>query len=318
MVERQAKPLDERAACKGSRRVSVRSAHPTRAALERISSELGVNFDGIKSAVPRDAVRLHAMRVGLWDQYGGSMPAGWTRWLLEQFEFPFERVFAPALDAGNLDQKYDVLIFVSGAIPGAAGSGRGGGGGGGGAGSGVEDVANLPAEYRDQVGRITPDRTLPRIREFIEKGGTVIAIGTSAPNLASFLKLPVENQLVEGGTPLPRTKYYVPGSVLTARVDNSLPLGRGMAEHTDVFFEDSPVFRLSPDAGASGVRRVAWFDTKTPLHSGWAWGQSYLENGVIALEARVGKGKALLFGPEILMRGQPHGTFKLLFNGIYY
>ncbi len=123
---------------------------------------------------------------------------------------------------------------------------------------------------------------------------------------------------MENGAPLPRTKYYVPGSVLTARVDTSLPLGSGMAEHTDVFFEDSPVFKLSPNAEASGVRRVAWFDTKTPLHSGWAWGQSYLENGVIALEARVGKGKALLFGPEILMRGQPHGTFKLLFNGIYY
>ena len=24
----------------------------------------------------------------------------------------------------------------------------------------------------------------------------------------------------------------------------------------------------------------------------------------------------LLFGPEILQRAQPHGTFKLLFNGI--
>jgi hypothetical protein len=291
----------------------IRAKRTTRASLDKISAELGVSFDGTKSALPRDAVRLRGMRIGLWDQYGGSMPSGWTRWLLEQFEFPFERVYAPALDAGNLDQKYDVLIFVNGAIPGAAGGGRGGGGA-----VSAEETATLPAEYRDQVGRITADKTLPKIREFVEKGGTVIAIGTSAPNLASFLKLPVENHLVENGAPLPRTKYYVPGSVLTARVDNLLPLGSGMAEHTDVFFEDSPVFKLSPNAEANGVRRIAWFDTKTPLHSGWAWGQSYLENGVIALEARVGKGRVLLFGPEILMRGQPHGTFKLLFNGIYY
>ena len=63
-------------------------------------------------------------RIGLWDQYGGSMPSGWTRWILEQFEFPFSRVFAPELDAGNLNAKYDALIFVDGAIPGG-GAGAG-------------------------------------------------------------------------------------------------------------------------------------------------------------------------------------------------
>ena len=62
---------------------------------------------------------------------------------------------------------------------------------------------------------------------------------------------------------------------------------------------------------------IAWFDSKTPLRSGWAWGQEYLENGVIAVDAQVGKGRALLFGAEILQRAQPHATFKLLFNGIY-
>jgi hypothetical protein len=242
------------------------------------------------------------------------MPSGWTRWILEQWEFPFERVYAPALDAGNLDQKFDVLVFVTGAIPGERG-GRGGGGGGRGA---TDDVANVPAEYRDQVGSITAEKTIPRLREFMEKGGTVIAIGSSAANLASALKLPVEDQLVENGAPLPRTKFYVPGSLLTARVNTQVPLGAGMTDHTDFFFENSPVFKLSPTAAAAGVKPVAWFDTKTPLHSGWAWGQNYLENGVIAIEAKVGKGSALLFGPEILQRSQPHGTFKFLFNGIYY
>ena len=66
------------------------------------------------------------------------------------------------------------------------------------------------------------------------------------------------------------------------------------------------------------MKPIAWFDSKTPLRSGWAWGQEYLENGVVAAEAQVGNGKVLLFGPEILQRAQPHGTFKFLFNGIYY
>ena len=65
------------------------------------------------------------------------------------------------------------------------------------------------------------------------------------------------------------------------------------------------------------MARVAWFDSKSPLRSGWAWGQELLENGVIAVDARVGRGHAVLFGPEILQRAQPHGTFKFLLNAIY-
>ena len=64
------------------------------------------------------------------------------------------------------------------------------------------------------------------------------------------------------------------------------------------------------------MKAVAWYDSKTPLHSGWAWGQEVLENGVAVMDVRVGKGRLALFGPEILFRGQPHGTFKFLFNGI--
>jgi hypothetical protein len=62
---------------------------------------------------------------------------------------------------------------------------------------------------------------------------------------------------------------------------------------------------------------VAWFDTAAPLKSGWAWGQQYLQNGVAVIDAPLGKGRVLLFGPEIMKRAQPHGTFKFLFNGIY-
>ncbi|MEO8333674.1 MAG: M14 metallopeptidase family protein [bacterium] len=275
-------------------------------------ARLGLSLEAT-AVKPANGVALRTPRIGLWDTYGGSMTAGWTRWILEQFEFPFERVFAPTLDKGDLSDKFDVLVFVDGAIPGAGGGRRGGGG----AAQNDSVIPYLPAEYRDQVGRMTIDKTLPKIREFLEKGGTVLAIGSSATNIAAVLKLPIESQLTENGAPLPRTKLYVPGSVLSARVDLSSPIAFGMTEHVDMFFDDSPVFKLSPGAEAAGVRSIAWFDSKTPLRSGWAWGQSYLENGVVAAEARVGKGKVLLFGPEILQRAQPHGTFKFLFNGIY-
>jgi hypothetical protein len=116
---------------------------------------------------------------------------------------------------------------------------------------------------------------------------------------------------------LPREKYYIPGSVLQAKVDISRALAFGMNERTDFYFNNSPVFSLNPEAAAQGVYPVAWFDTPDPLRSGWAWGQSYLKMTVAVVEAAVGKGKLYLFGPEVAFRGQPHGTFKLLFNGIF-
>jgi hypothetical protein len=85
----------------------------------------------------------------------------------------------------------------------------------------------------------------------------------------------------------------------------------------DFFFENSPVFRLGPEAALKGVRPVAWFDSKTPLRSGWALGQGYLDQGIAVVAGTWGKGKFYLFGPEITFRAQPHGTFKFLFNGIY-
>ncbi|HKE06162.1 MAG TPA: M14 metallopeptidase family protein, partial [Blastocatellia bacterium] len=288
----------------GALYVAARSS--TRAALDKLAAELGVNFDATTAKAPADAWKLRTPRVGLWDQYGGSMDSGWARWILEQFEFPFERVFAPALDAGDLNSRFDALIFVDGGIPGSSGVG--------GRRGPVEPPRNVPEEYQSQLGRVTVEKTLPRIKQFIENGGAVITIGESSTNLAAYLRLPLENHLAEDGRPLPRTKYYVPGSVLSVRMDTAHPIAHGMAERADMFFENSPVFKLS----AEGVKSIAWVDTKTPLRSGWAWGQQYLENGVVAVEARIGKGKAILFGPEILKRAQPHGTFKLLFNGILY
>jgi hypothetical protein len=91
-----------------------------------------------------------------------------------------------------------------------------------------------------------------------------------------------------------------------------------MPDRVDVFFDNSPVFRLKPEAGLQGAKAVAWFDNDNPLHSGWAWGQKYLQDGVAVVDAPAGKGKLVLFGPEIAFRAQPHGTFKFLFNGIYY
>ncbi len=283
--------------------------------LQSLARSHGVSADATMEAPGAGARALHLMRVALWDQYGGSMPSGHTRWLLEQFEFPYEVVYPKTLDAGSLRSRYDVIVLPSGAVPSRDGAGRG---------RGAEDDADssaVPAEYRDRLGRITAARTVPQLREFLEAGGTVIAVGTSA-TLGTQMGLPIANALVEktangAERPLPADKFYVPGSILRVQVDTTRPVSYGLTRNVDVFYDNSPAFRLGTDAAASGVRALAWFENATPLRSGWAWGQSYLDGAVEAVEARVGKGTLYLFAPEITFRGQPHGTFKWLFNGIY-
>jgi hypothetical protein len=91
-----------------------------------------------------------------------------------------------------------------------------------------------------------------------------------------------------------------------------------MPSQVDVVFDNSPVFRLEPTAEMKKTSPVAWFSGADILSSGWAWGQQYLDGGTAVAEASIGEGKVFLLGPEVAFRAQPHGTFKLLFNGLYY
>ncbi len=286
----------------------------TAPALEKLAAQLGLTFDGVAAKPQGEAFQLRPTRVGLWDRYGGSQESGHIRWLFEQqFPVPFELVYAPALNAGNLKSKFDILIFPGDAIPAEGGRGGRGGGRGGGA-------ASVPEEYKGQVGSVTLEQTGPALRRFVEEGGSIVTIGNST-SFAQYLGLPVTSALTETGADgaphrLPNTKFYVPGSVLQTSVDGTLPLTYGLPDKVDVFFASSPAFRLLPEAGAKRTRPVAWYASAEPLRSGWAWGQQYLNGAVAIAESDVGEGKVYLFGPEITFRGQPHGTFKFLFNAI--
>src|SRR5258707_113313 len=126
------------------------------------------------------------------------------------------------------------------------------------------------------------------IRKFVENGGTVLTIGSSAA-LGHHLGLPIRDALVErvaGGMErtLPREKFYIPGSILEARIDNTQPLAYGMDKRAMVFYDESPAFRLQPEAAMKGVKPIAWYDSPTPLRSGWAWGQQYLDQAIAIIE----------------------------------
>jgi hypothetical protein len=283
-----------------------------RARLEELASSRGIDFDGMSAPPGGLSAPLRGPSVALLDRYGGSMESGWTRFLLDEYGIPHTVVFPPGVDAGELSEN-SVLILPPGLIP-------------------EEDPADgdfdlpdrdeVPSEYRDRIGAVSVAGTVAGILDFARAGGTVIAIGSSAGRLAGHARLPVRDHLVTVGEdgeerPLRSSEFYVPGSVLRMRVDNSHPLARGLPEHVNVLFRRSPVWDVGPEARAAGIREVGWFDTPTPLRSGWAWRQQRLHGGAAMVEAPYGAGRLVLIGPEVIFRGQAHQSFRLLLASLF-
>jgi hypothetical protein len=275
----------------------VRAGASTLGTLEQLARDTGLSFQAVARPPDMEALQLKPVRIALWDQYGGSAASGWARLVLEQFEFPYVVVYPKTLDAGDLAAQFDVLILAADAVF-STGEARA--------------LRNVPQEYAGRIGSLSPATTVPQLKTFMEAGGTVLALG-KATSLGLYTSLPIKNTVAG----LPETKFYVPGSILQARVAGNNPMTYGLPERADLFFDRSPVFKLDESARKDGLRPLVWFDSDKSLRSGWALGQAYLKGTAAVLEANVGKGKLVLYGPDILFRSQPHGIFKLLFNGIY-
>ena len=290
------------------------ASNKAEAIVKKISESNGVSFTAVTNKPADINNKVQPLRIALWDKYGGSISSGWVRWIFEQYHFPFNVTYAKEIDAADLNSKYDVIVFVEGAIPALVATP-----------SQWEEKEpkedETPAEYKERLGKITAQKSIPALQKFLNNGGRVITIGSSA-NLAYHLNLPVKNALVEmvagKEKALPGEKFYIPGSVMQVDVDYNYAPNWGMNKKADVYFSASPVFKLAPEAIAQKeVTPLAWYASATTLRSGWAFGQAYLQDGVAAFEANVGKGKLFVYGPEITFRGQTHGTYKMLFNQLY-
>jgi hypothetical protein len=285
----------------GAGAMYVGGTRAVREILEDAAAELGLWFTAAQPP-PGDGVALRAPRVALWDRYGGSASSGWSRWVLEQFEFPFEVVYPPVINGGGLTGHFDVLLLPDGALD---------------TGAAVPERDLVPPTYRPRLGRMSRGRTVPQLRAFVEAGGTLVAVGSST-RVARALGLPVARELGDeapsGFQPWPTQEFYVPGSVLRMQVDNTHPLAYGFGREVDVFFDNNPVFSL--ERGATGARTVGTFGA-SPLRSGWAWGQKHLDGRAGIIDVPLGRGRVVLLGPRVVHRAQTNGTFKFLFNAIF-
>lgn len=275
-----------------------------RSIVEAAVRELGLNAHAVARNPGGERIALKPVRVGLVDRYGGSMASGWTQWMLEQFEYPFEIIYPQRLDAGDLNKDFDVLVFASDMIPAdlSAAAQRD-----------QPTPDSIPSEYRGWLGNITAEKTVPQIDAFARAGGSVVTIG-SAHRLAAAMGAPVQDVLtVADGKPVASTEFFIPGAVMQTEVDNSRPLTFGAPSRMNVFFNRNAGFRRAGE-GASMVR----YPQKVEVSSGWAIGAEKLSGADAVLDLEHGQGRVIVLGPDVVNRAQARASSRLLFNALFY
>ncbi len=232
-------------------------------------------------------------RVGLFRPWRPSIDEGWTRWVLERYEFAFANIYNADVVAGDLRRRFDVIIIAD--MPSNQildGFAKG----------------SVPPRYAGGIGK----EGVRAIDEFVRRGGTLVALNASARFAIDELHLPVKN--VVGG--LARDTFFLSGSVVSVTVDPSHPVMTGMPERSKVFVNRSPVFTVTDEFKGSVLAKYA--PEGSPLLSGYLLGVEHLQGYAAALDVRHGDGHVVLLGMRPQWRGQPFGTFRILFNAALY
>jgi uncharacterized membrane protein len=232
-------------------------------------------------------------RVGLYRPWAASMDEGWTRWAMEMYDFDFTNLYNADVRAGELSSRYDVIIladirartilegYASGSVPPRYAGGVG-----------AEGVRELDA--------------------FVRGGGTLVTINGSSMFAVEALHLPVRNVVAD----LPRDEYFAGGAIVELLVDPSHPVMSGMSERSKVMIGGSPVFTVDDDFEGRTLAKYA--EDGSPLLSGYFLGEEHVQGYAAALEVKHGQGRVVLLGMRPQWRGQPFGTYKVLFNAALY
>jgi hypothetical protein len=260
--------------------------------MQGLCESLGI--DATAADIPvSNSIKLRAPRIALYQPWGGNMDEGWTRWLLEQNEFPFVTIHPEDLRMGDPSEKFDVIIFPDMRKEQII--------------RGLTDDST-PPEYRGGIG----DTGVEGLRRFIGGGRTVIALGQSAMLMTDEFAAPFRDSLQGIG----RDDFLCPGSILRVLVDNTHPIAYGLKSQANATFSNSLVLEPVPSFSTMQSSIVVRYPTGNILMSGWLHGESYLYNKVGLAEVKLGKGRMVLVPIRVQHRAQPYGTFKLLFNAI--
>ena len=273
-------------------------------AQEELVQSLSLQAERAESA-PGRAVRQP--RIGMYQPWTGSMDEGWSRWVLEQYGFPLVSVH-PEDFKSPLAQKIDVLIMADDARVPVAGAAAGRGGRPSTSSGQVGDARAIRPEYAYQL---TAD-DLRGFEQFVRGGGTVVCLSNASTFAIQQLKLPVKNA-VAGLRP---EEFFLRGSIVEVTTDPTHPVMAGMPDTAAVFVDGSPIFETQE--GFTGTVLARYRETGSPLLSGYLIGEKYLQGKAAALDVPLDAGHVVLLGFRPEWRGQPFGTFRVLFNAALF
>ena len=269
------------------------------AVLKDIAEKTGVDFMALQEEPASGTHDVKKKRTGMYQRYwGGNMDEGWTRFLLEQFSFPYTSLKSADIKKGNLIKDYDVIILPNdstGMITGDMSSS-----------SQRFSPASVPLEYRSGIGSEGVDALI----EFVRNGGTLVTLGEACGFAIEKFGLNVFNPMEN----LDSNEFFCPGSTLKVKFDNTHPLAYGMPSEGLVLYWSSPAFAITPGQHNEMYETVVRYKDKDLLQSGWLIGEEHLANLVGMVNAKYGKGQVVLIGFRTQNRSQTHGTFKLFFN----
>ncbi|MFC1627816.1 M14 metallopeptidase family protein [Gemmatimonadota bacterium] len=269
----------------------VVSGSRARGDVEAAAIELGLTVRAV-SRVRADITLDHTPRVALYQPWGGNMNEGWTRYVLDTFEWEPITIHPEDIrDQSDLLKKYDVILFPD---TGLSGITRG------------QTRGNVMPEYQGGI----EESGLLALKEFVEGGGTIVMLGQSTQLAIEEFGAPFENALTGDA----RQNFSCPGSILEVEVDGSNSVGWGMPPKANIMYGRDLLFRPTVDAGASATSIVMQFGDENPLKSGWIQGPEYIFGAIGAASLDSGKGHLVLLPVRVQRRAQTHGIFKLLFN----
>ena len=231
-----------------------------------------------------------APRIALYKSWREPMEAGWTRWLFDQYELPYDTLKDARIRAGDLRRDYDVILFQAQSPASITTGFR----------SGV-----VPEAYVGGLGG-EGERALDR---FVREGGRIVAIEDATDYIVDIFDLGVSNAVER----LAPTEFYVPGSILEMRPEPGHALNEGLPEWVGAWFSrDSRAFNVSD----ASVRVTARFGDGNPLRSGWLLGPEYVAGKPAVVEVSVGEGSVVLIGFQPNYRAQTVATWPMLFNAL--
>ncbi|MFT5514285.1 MAG: hypothetical protein ACI80V_000391 [Rhodothermales bacterium] len=255
----------------------------------RWSNDFALDIERTRSV---DSVPIRS-RVGMYRPWNASMDEGWTRWLLELYGFEFANITSGQMRAGNLEDRYDVILLASDSPR-----------------SLVDGYAkgSVPARFEGGLGTLGV-RALDR---FVRGGGTLVCLNASSDFAIDQLHLPVRNVVAD----LASTDFFTGGSILEVQTDPTHPVMAGMPSSADVFVWRSPVFTAKE--GFEGTALAKYAAKGSPLRSGYLLGEEHLNAYAAAMDVKHGDGHVILLGFRPQWRGQSFGTFRVLFNSVFY